>query len=116
MDTANGERVEWPDGKAFAFTVFDDPDAQNLEEGRRVYGLLADLGFRTTRGVWPGAAVRTPNSPGETCENVSYRRHNVALQEQDFEIGYHNATKHSSTREEAVRGLAALGEDRPGDQ
>jgi len=100
--------VSWPDGKSFAFTVFDDPDAQTYEDGRVVYSFLADLGFRTTRGVWPGAAVRTPNSPGETCDNAAYRDHSVALQASGFEIGYHNTTKHSSTRDEIVRGLDAF--------
>ena len=27
----------WPDGKTFAFTVFDDPDAQTCEHGKRIY-------------------------------------------------------------------------------
>ena len=38
-------------GESFAFTIFDDPDSQTLEAGREVYTLLADLGFRTTKGV-----------------------------------------------------------------
>jgi hypothetical protein len=95
----------WPDGKTFAFTIFDDPDAQTYEDGRRVYDLLAALGLRTTRGVWPGPTVRTPNSPGETCENPSYVAHNRELQALGFEIGFHNATRHSSTRPETIRGL-----------
>jgi hypothetical protein len=110
MLLADGARpaVRWPDGKDFAFTVFDDPDAQSYDDGRIVYSFLADLGFRTTRGVWPGAAVRTPNSPGETCEHVGYRRHSEELQSLGFEIGYHNTTKHSSTRDEILRGLDAF--------
>ena len=98
----------WPDGKTFAFTVFDDPDAQSYDEGRIVYSFLSDLGFRTTRGVWPGPAVRTPNSPGETCDNARYREHSVALQTAGFEIGYHHTTRHSSTRDEIIRGLDAF--------
>jgi hypothetical protein len=97
--------VRWPDGKAFAFTIFDDPDAQRLEDGRRVYSFLMDRGFRTTRGVWPCAEVRTPNSGGETCGDATYRRHTQELQAHGFEIGYHHTTKHSSTRDEIVRGL-----------
>jgi hypothetical protein len=102
------ERPVWPDGKSFAFTVFDDPDAQTYEDGRLVYSFLADLGLRTTRGVWPGAAVRTPNSSGETCDNPRYRDHVLALQSDGFEIGYHHTTKHSSTREEIIRGLESF--------
>jgi hypothetical protein len=100
--------IKWPEGKTFAFSVFDDPDAQTLEGGKRVYDLLGDLGFRTTRGVWPGAAVRAPNSGGETCADTDYRRHSQSLQAAGFEIGYHNTTKHSSTRDETVRGLQAF--------
>src|SRR6516225_9712371 len=87
--------IAWPNGKQFAFSVFDDPDAQTCEQGRAVYGLLAELGFRTTRGVWPAPAIRTPNSDGETCANVAYRRHTLELQAHGFEVGFHNATKHA---------------------
>ena len=85
--------VKWPDGKRFAFTIFDDPDAQTVEIGKRVYGMLADLGFRTTRGVWPGGAIRTPNSKGASCEDIEYRQHTQHLQALGFEVGYHNHTK-----------------------
>jgi len=104
----NRSHVTWPDGKAFAFTVFDDPDAQTYEDGRVVYSFLTDLGLRTTRGVWPGPALRTPNSGGETCDNPKYRAHTLELQALGFEVGYHNTTKHSSTREEIIRGLDAF--------
>jgi hypothetical protein len=55
--------------------------------------------------VWPGAAVRTPNSRGATCEDAEYRRHTQSLQALGFEVGYHNHTKHSSTRPEIIGGL-----------
>lgn len=97
--------VRWPEGKRFAFTIFDDPDAQTVEDGKRVYDLLAELGFRTTRGVWPGTPVRTPNSQGAACDDPEYVRHTQALQAAGFEVGYHNHTKHSSTREEIITGL-----------
>ena len=103
--TSHAPRISWPDGKAFAFTVFDDPDAQTYEDGLQVYSFLFDVGFRTTRGVWPSAAVRTPNSGGETCHNRRYREHTSALQGQGFEVGYHHTTCHSSTRAEIIRGL-----------
>jgi len=95
----------WPGGKSFAFTIFDDPDAQTYEDGRVIYSFLSDLGLRTTRGVWPGPTLRTPNSGGETCDNRKYLQHTLELQAAGFEVGYHNTTKHSSTRDETVRGL-----------
>jgi hypothetical protein len=108
FDNHTPPAAQWPDGKSFAFTVFDDPDAQSYEDGKIVYSFLAEAGFRTTRGVWPGPAVRPPNSPGETCDNEQYRRHTAELQSLGFEVGYHNTTKHSSTRDEIIRGLDAF--------
>src|SRR5262249_40068593 len=97
--------MHWPGGKTFAFTIFDDPDAQTVEDGKRVYGLLGELGMLTTRGVWPGASVRTPNSGGATCADTDYLHHTLSLQAAGFEVGYHNHTKHSSTRPEIISGL-----------
>lgn len=104
-DDAERPPIGWPDGKRFAFTVFDDPDAQTYEDGRIVYSFLADLGFRTTRGVWPAPARRQPNCGGETCDHRRYRDHLLELQSIGFEVGYHNTTKHSSTRDEIIDGL-----------
>jgi hypothetical protein len=100
-----GKPVTWPDGKHFAFTIFDDPDGQTLEASRLVYAFLADLGFRTTIAVWPLGARRVPNSGGETCANPQYLRHVQGLEELGFEIAWHNATLHTSTREETLEGL-----------
>jgi hypothetical protein len=30
-------KVAWPDGKQFAFSIFDDTDLMTLETGRSVY-------------------------------------------------------------------------------
>ena len=82
----------WPDGRRFAFTVFDDPDAQTLETGGPVYALLADLGFRTTKAVWPIRGTGTPSDRGLTCADDAYRRWVEDLQSRGFEIGLHNGT------------------------
>lgn len=97
--------VEWPEGRRFAFTVFDDPDGQTLETTRLVYSFLAELGFRTTIAVWPLGARRQPNSGGETCANREYRYFVKSLQAAGFEVGFHSATLHSSTRVETLEGL-----------
>jgi hypothetical protein len=100
-----GKSVTWPDGKRFAFTVFDDPDGQTLETSRLVYQFLGDLGFRTTVAVWPLGGRREPNSGGETCANPQYLEHVQRLAKEGFEIAWHNATLHTSTREETIEGL-----------
>lgn len=33
-------RIDWPDGKAFAFTIFDDTDFPTLDNVGPVYALL----------------------------------------------------------------------------
>ena len=43
---------KWPDGKRFAFTIFDDTDRQNLNNVPAVYDFFHDLGLGTTKSVW----------------------------------------------------------------
>ena len=95
----------WPNGKRFAFTVFDDPDAQTLESGKPVYDLLTSLGLRTTKAVWPIRGPGRPSDRGQTCAEPPYRKWVEALQADGFEIALHNATNHSSPREETLRAL-----------
>lgn len=98
-------RIQWPGGKGFAFTVFDDPDGDTLSARRYVYPLLCDLGFRTSKAVWPIGPLRERNSPGETCSDAEYRKDAQALQTKGFEIAYHNAAPHSCTRQEVIASL-----------
>ena len=70
-----------------------------------MYSFLADLGFRTTIGVWPLDIRREPNSGGETCANPEYRGFLQQLQGKGFEIGFHNAAPYSTTREETIEAL-----------
>ncbi len=107
--------MHWPNGKTFAFTIFDDPDSQTLEAGREVYALLADLGFRTTKGVWPIRGSGKPSDHGGTCGEPSYRAWVQELQQRGFEIGLHNATSHTSARAETVLGLQKFAEYFGGD-
>jgi hypothetical protein len=70
-----------------------------------VYSFLADLGFRTTIGVWPLEVRRQRNSGGETCANPKYREFLQQLQQKGFEIAFHTAAPHPSTREEVIESL-----------
>lgn len=98
-------RIQWPEGKRFAFTIFDDPDGQSIEDGERVYGFLAELGFRTTKAIWSIAPTREPNTGGLTCAYPRYLSHVSGLAAQGFELAWHNATRHTSTRQETAEGL-----------
>lgn len=99
------ERISWPEGKAFAFTIFDDTDSQTLEIARAVYGFLDGLGLRTTKSVWPTRGKGKPSDNGATCDEPEYREWVQELQRRGFEIGYHMATSHTSRREETIHGL-----------
>jgi hypothetical protein len=71
----------------------------------KVYSLLADLGLRTTKSVWPLRAVGTPRIGGATCQDHDYLQWVLGLQKQGFEIGYHNACNESSSRERTIQAL-----------
>jgi hypothetical protein len=92
-------RIEWPDGKDFAFTVFDDTDLASHENVGPVYALLGELGMRTTKSVWPVKGDGTPRIGGLTCEDPAYRDWTLELQAGGFEIGYHGATYVTAPRE-----------------
>jgi hypothetical protein len=96
--------VEWPHGKDFAFTVFDDTDLSTLRNAGPVYELLGELGFRTTKSVWPLRGSQAESS-GATCEDDAYREWVQALQRQGFEIALHNVASNSSPREQTIRGI-----------
>ena len=97
--------IRWPDGKAFVFTVFDDPDFQTVERGRPVYDFLASLGFRTTRGIFPGLESTPPSDHCFTCNDPAHRQWVLSLKELGFEMGWHGASPGTSTRERTAEGL-----------
>lgn len=97
--------IEWPDGKRFAFTVFDDTDNMTLDDGPIVYEFLADLGMRTTKTVWPIESAEPPRIGGTSCADPDYRSWVLDLQEQGFEIGLHGVTAGTADRAQTIRGL-----------
>ena len=97
--------MEWPDGKRFAFTVFDDTDRGTMDNLPPIYDLLARLGFRTTKSVWPVRGAGDAMIPGDTCEDPEYLDWVLDLQRQGFEIGFHNATFHTSLRDETAKAI-----------
>lgn len=102
--------IVWPEGKRFAFTVFDDPDGDTEASRKWVYPFLADLGLRTSIAVWPVGPFRERNCPGETCADPDYRQACLRMQAGGFEISYHNAAPHDSTRDEVIQSLEVFRE------
>lgn len=99
------EKIVWPKGKKFAFTVFDDTDLSTVNNVRPVYDFLEALGFRTTKTVWPIRGNKKPNFGGSTCEDSVYLEWLYYLKKRGFEIGYHLATYHTSNRNETAYAL-----------
>lgn len=96
----------FPGGKAFAFSVFDDTDVATVDSVRPVYDLLASLGLRTTKTVWPvcheGASIFAGS---HTLEDEEYAAFIRSLADRGFEIAFHGATMQSSPRERTLRAL-----------
>jgi hypothetical protein len=97
--------VRWPEGRTFAFTVFDDTDLMTTQVGERLYGVLAELGFRTTKSVWPIRSATEPTIGGTTCAEPRYRAWVQGLQRQGFEVALHGVSYATATRDEVRCGL-----------
>ena len=61
-------RITWPEGKRFAFTVFDDADYDRLDNVRPVYDFLGGFGIHTTKSVWTLAATQEARLSGLSTE------------------------------------------------
>lgn len=97
----------FPGGARFAFTILDDTDDSTLENARPVYDRLRDLGFRTTKTVWP---LDCPEGSehffaADTLDRPEYLDWVHELVRAGFELGLHGATMESSSRERTQRGL-----------
>lgn len=105
--TAAGNRLPFPNGARFAFTILDDTDVATVANVSPIYDLLHTLGFRTTKTVWPVSCPEgSRNFAGsETLEDEEYLRFVLDLQRRGFEITWHGATMESSVR---ARTLDAL--------
>jgi hypothetical protein len=102
--------TRFPDGARFAFTILDDTDDSTLENARPVYDRLAELGFRTTKTVWPvGCPEGSRNFfAADTLERPEYLEWVHQLVEKGFELALHGATMESSRRERTQRGLELM--------
>jgi hypothetical protein len=103
--TSELANIPWPEGKSFAFTIFDDTDGSFVENTAPVYDILQDLGFRTTKTAWPLPTPEAPAWRGDTCASPDYLAWIQRLQTAGFEIGYHMAACLSSERQKTIEGI-----------
>ena len=105
-------RFEFPNGKQFAFTVVDDTDVATVANVKPVYDLLHELGFRTTKTVWPLPCPEgSPDfSSSQTLEDPEYRAFTIDLQRRGFELTWHGATMETSDRTRTIAALERFSE------
>jgi hypothetical protein len=97
--------IQWPDGKSFAFTIFDDTDLASVSQLHELYAFLDGLGMRITKSVWPIRGQGEPKVGGATCEDLEYLDWVLELQRLGFEIALHNVAPAASERAETIRGF-----------
>jgi len=100
-------KLDFPDGKKFAFTIFDDTDFATVENVKPVYELLSRLGMATTKSIWAfsGNDMQDRFNGSHTLADGEYARFIKWLQEKGFEIAFHNASNCSSRRETTISAL-----------
>ena len=101
------KRIVWPEGKDFAFTVFDDTDLATVSNVRPVYELLAECGVFVTKSVWPlrNRHADDPTSEGMDCEDPEYLKWVLDLQGCGFEIGLHAVASGGCRRDQTIAGI-----------
>jgi hypothetical protein len=98
-------QISWPQGHRFAFTLVDDTDGAHVDNVKPVYDLVARLGMRTTKLVWMFQGESHATIHGSACDDPGYLAWVLALQQQGFEIGLHNAAPVTSPRERTYQAL-----------
>jgi hypothetical protein len=95
--------LSFPDGKRFAFSIFDDTDHATVDNVGPVYRLLASCGLRTTKSVW----LYPPKGgfTGQCLQDPEYRAFILGLRDQGFEIALHGVGDGDYRRTDILRGL-----------
>ena len=97
--------TQFPNSKTFAFTIFDDTDLSTVENVQPVYRLLDELGFRTTKSVWPLASQPQGRYGGQSLQDAEYLRFIKELHQRGFEIALHGVRNTHATRQEIHHGI-----------
>jgi len=104
----NKKYLIFPNGKKFAFTIFDDTDAATLENIRPIYNLLKELKIFTTKSVWVFHSQKESDNkifPAHTLANPDYLTFIRELSESGFEIALHGVSSDSNPREKTILGI-----------
>src|SRR4051812_15838884 len=107
--------MEWPGGKRFAFTIFDDTDLQTVDNGPGVYAFLTSLGMRVTKSVWVLEPSGEAMYGGSSCADPAYLAWVRELQAAGHEIALHNVASSTSERAQTLAGLERFRELFDGD-
>lgn len=100
IDKNTDKGTEYPGQADFIFTIFDDTDVATYDYIKPIYDRIAELGFRTTKTVWPLPYSGESDYTGShSLENSAYLEYIQHLQKIGFEIAFHGATMETSTRE-----------------
>jgi len=98
--------MQYPDGKDFIFTIFDDTDVATLAYIQPIYDFLNSIQLKTTKSVWPLSYHEENDYTGShTLEDPMYADYMKTLHSRGFEIGFHGATMMSSDRNKIKRSL-----------
>ncbi len=95
--------IKWPEGKSFAFTIFDDTDNSTVKNIEPVYDLLLKCNIKTTKSVW----VYPPrdNFTGRCISEEDYLSFVKFLQKNSFEIALHSVGSGFFSRNEIIEGF-----------
>lgn len=95
--------MEFPSGKKFIFTIFDDTDLATVENVGPVYDLLNEVGIRTTKSVWVYPSRGTAG--GQCLLDDDYLKFVLSLQDKGFELALHNVGDGVFNRQEILAGI-----------
>lgn len=99
-------RSIYPDQADFIFTIFDDTDVSTFDYIKPIYDRLIELGFKTTKTVWPLPYFGESDYAGShTLKDKPYLEYVRHLQRLGFEIAFHGATMETSSRQEVIAAI-----------
>jgi len=96
-------KIRWPEGKKFAFTIFDDTDNSFIHNIKPVYNLLKECRIFTTKSVWVNP-VRD-RFRGLCLQDKNYLNYIKKLDKEGFEIALHNVGSGEYVRDEIKNGI-----------